>query len=60
LVETLLPILYLKGVSTGYRSDGWALLGRDATGLSGKYDWELDDDRQDDHALWRMRPFDEA
>jgi transposase-like protein len=55
-IETLLPILYLKGVSTGELSDALAaLLGKDAAGLSATTVGRLKDAWQDDHALWRKR-----
>ena len=55
-IETLLPILYLKGISTGDFSDALAaLLGRDAAGLSATTIGRLKDVWQDDHAQWRKR-----
>ncbi|MEZ5849020.1 MAG: transposase, partial [Hyphomicrobiaceae bacterium] len=55
-IETLLPILYLKGISTGDFSEALAaLLGRQAAGLSAsaigrlKYGW------LDEHAAWQKR-----
>ncbi len=55
-IETLLPILYLKGISTGDFSDALAaLLGKDAPGLSAGAIGRLKDGWQDDHALWRKR-----
>ena len=55
-IETLLPILYLKGVSTGDLSDALsALLGKDAAGLSATTIGRLKDAWQDDHTLWRKR-----
>jgi putative transposase len=55
-IEMLLPILYLKGISTGDLSDALAaLLGRDAAGLSATTIGRLKDVWQDDHALWRKR-----
>jgi putative transposase len=55
-IETLLPILYLKGISTGDLSDALAaLLGKDAAGLSATTIGRLKDVWQDDHALWRKR-----
>jgi hypothetical protein len=39
-IETLLPIFYLKGISTGDFSDALAaLLGKDAPGLSATSHW---------------------
>jgi putative transposase len=55
-IETLLPILYLKGVSTGDFSDALAaLLGSDAPGLSASAIGRLKDGWQDDHAHWLKR-----
>jgi transposase-like protein len=55
-IETLLPILYLKGISTGDFSDALAaLLGRDAAGLSATTIGRLKDVWQDDHAQWQKR-----
>ncbi len=55
-IETLLPILYLKGISTGDFSDALAaLLGRDAAGLSASAIGRLKDGWQDDHAQWQKR-----
>jgi putative transposase len=55
-IEMLLPILYLKGISTGDLSEALAaLLGRDAAGLSATTIGRLKDVWQDDHALWRKR-----
>ena len=55
-IETLLPILYLKGISTGDLSDALAaLLGREAAGLSATTIGRLKDVWQDDHALWQKR-----
>ena len=55
-IEMLLPILYLKGISTGDLSDALAaLLGKDAAGLSATTIGRLKDVWQDDHALWRKR-----
>ena len=50
-IETLLPILYLKGISTGDFSEALAaLLGEDAAGLSASAIGRLRDGWQDDHA----------
>jgi transposase-like protein len=55
-IETLLPILYLKGISTGDFSEALsALLGRDAAGLSASAIGRLKDGWQDDHAAWAKR-----
>ena len=55
-IETLLPILYLKGVSTGDFSEALAaLLGKDAAGLSASAIGRLKDGWQDDHAAWSKR-----
>lgn len=55
-IETLLPILYLKGISTGDFSEALAaLLGKDAAGLSASAIGRLKDGWQDDHAQWRAR-----
>ena len=55
-IETLLPILYLKGISTGDFSEALAaLLGKDAAGLSASAIGRLKDGWQDDHAQWSKR-----
>jgi putative transposase len=55
-IETLLPILYLKGISTGDFSEALAaLLGKDASGLSASAIGRLKDGWQDDHAQWQKR-----
>lgn len=55
-IETLLPILYLKGISTGDFSEALsALLGKDAAGLSASAVGRLKDGWQDDHAAWQRR-----
>ena len=55
-IETLLPILYLKGISTGDFSEALAaLLGEDAAGLSASAIGRLRDGWQDDHAAWQRR-----
>ena len=55
-IETLLPILYLKGISTGDFSEALtALLGKDAAGLSASAISRLKDGWQDDHAAWQKR-----
>ena len=55
-IETLLPILYLKGISTGDFSEALAaLLGRDAPGLSASTICRLKDGWQDDHTQWQKR-----
>ena len=55
-IETLLPILYLKGISTGDFSEALAaLLGKDASGLSASTIGRLKDGWQEDHAKWKTR-----
>ena len=55
-IETLLPILYLKGISTGDFSEALAaLLGKDASGLSASTIGRLKDGWQDEHAAWQKR-----
>jgi putative transposase len=55
-IETLLPILYLKGISTGDFSEALsALLGKNAAGLSASAISRLKDGWQDDHAAWCAR-----
>jgi putative transposase len=55
-IERLLPILYLKGISTGDFSEALAaLLGADAAGLSASAIGRLRDGWQDDHAAWQKR-----
>jgi putative transposase len=55
-IETLLPILYLKGISTGDFSEALAaLLGKDAAGLSASTIGRLKDGWQDDYAAWLRR-----
>lgn len=55
-IETLLPILYLKGISTGDFSEALgALLGKDAAGLSASAIGRLKDGWQDDHTQWQKR-----
>ena len=55
-IETLLPILYLKGISTGDFAEALAaLLGKDASGLSPSAIGRLKDGWQDDHANWQKR-----
>ena len=55
-IETLLPMLYLKGISTGDFSEALsALLGKDAAGLSASAVGRLKDGWQDDHAAWQRR-----
>jgi putative transposase len=52
----LLPILYLKGISTGDFSEALAaLLGKDAAGLSASAIGRLKDSWLDEHAAWRKR-----
>ena len=55
-IETLLPILYLKGISTGNFSEALAaLLGKDAAGLSASAIGRLKDGWIDEHAAWQGR-----
>ena len=55
-IETLLPILYLKGISTGDFSEALAaLLGKDASGLSATSISRLKEGWSDEHAAWRKR-----
>ena len=55
-IETLLPILYLKGISTGDFSEALAaVLGKDASGLSPSAIGRLKDGWQDDHVAWAKR-----
>ena len=55
-IETLLPILYLKGISTGDFSEALAaLLGKDAAGLSASAVGRLKDGWFDEHAAWQKR-----
>ena len=55
-IETLLPILYLKGISTGDFSEALAaLLGKDAPGLSASAIGRLKEGWHDDHAAWAKR-----
>lgn len=55
-IETLLPILYLKGISTGDFSEALAaLLGKDASGLSATTIGRLKDGWLDEHAQWQKR-----
>src|SRR6202022_3903773 len=55
-IETLLPILYLKGISTGDFSEALAaLLGKDAAGLSTSAIGRLKDGWLDDHTASQRR-----
>ena len=55
-IETLLPVLYLKGISTGDFSEALAaLLGKDAAGLSASAIGRLKDGWLDEHAGWQKR-----
>jgi putative transposase len=55
-IETLLPILYLKGISTGDFSEALAaLLGKDARGLSPTAIARLKDGWRDEYETWRGR-----
>ena len=55
-LEVLIPILYLKGISTGYFEDALiALLGRDAGGLSASTIGRLKEAWCEEHARWGKR-----
>lgn len=55
-IETLLPILYLKGISTGDFSEALsALLGKNASGLSAAAIGRLKDGWLDEHTAWQKR-----
>ena len=55
-VEELLPLLYLKGISTGdFREALSALLGPDASGLSAKTISRLKQKWVEDYEKWRQR-----
>ena len=55
-LEVLIPILYLKGVSTGDFGEALAaLLGQDAGGLSASSIADLKEAWVDEHARWRDR-----
>ena len=55
-IETLLPVLYLKGISTGDFSEALScLLGKDAAGLSASAIGRLKDGWLDEHARWQKR-----
>lgn len=55
-IETLLPILYLKGISTGDFFEALAaLLGKDAAGLSASAIGRLKDGWLDEHTAWQRR-----
>jgi transposase-like protein len=55
-IETLLPILYLKGISTGDFSEALAaLLGKDAPGLSPTAIVRLKDGWLDEYDAWQKR-----
>jgi putative transposase len=57
-IETLLPILYLKGVSTGDFSEALsALLGKEAAGLSASAIGRLKEGWLDEHTGWQNRDF---
>jgi hypothetical protein len=52
-LEVLIPVLYLKGVSTGNFEEALsALLGKDAVGLSDSTIARLKDSRADEHVRW--------
>jgi putative transposase len=55
-LEVLIPILYLKGISTGdFEEALMALLGKDAGGLSASTIVRLKDAWSDEHARWSKR-----
>ena len=55
-LEVLIPILYLKGVSTGDFEEALAaLLGKDAPGLSPSTIARLKETWSEDHARWKKR-----
>ena len=55
-LEVLIPILYLKGISTGDFTEALAaLLGKDAPGLSGSSIARLKEVWLDEHEHWRKR-----
>ena len=55
-LEVLIPILYLKGISTGDFADALiALLGRDAGGLSASTIGRLKEAWSEEHARWSKR-----
>ena len=55
-LEVLIPILYLKGISTGDFADALAaLLGKDAPGLSASTIARLKEVWTDEHNRWRRR-----
>ena len=55
-LEVLLPILYLKGISTGDFEDALAaLLGKDAPGLSASTISRLKETWTDEHNRWKRR-----
>src|SRR5262249_50852863 len=55
-LEVLIPILYLKGISTGDFEDAQiALLGRDASGLSASTIGRLKEAWSEEHARWSKR-----
>jgi transposase-like protein len=55
-LEVLIPILYLKGISTGDFEEALAaLLGKDAGGLSASTIARLKDAWSDEHARWSKR-----
>jgi putative transposase len=55
-IETLLSVLYLKGISTGDFSEALAaLLGKHAAGLSASAIGRLKDGCLDEHAAWQKR-----
>jgi transposase-like protein len=55
-LEVLIPILYLKGISTGEFDEALAaLVGRDAPGLSASTIGRLKDAWSDEHVRWSQR-----
>jgi transposase-like protein len=60
-VTELLPVLYLRGLSTGDFSEALSqLLGEDASGLSSSAITRLLRGWQDEYRTWRTRPLDKA
>jgi putative transposase len=56
-LEVLIPVLYLKGISTGDFEEALAaLLGKDAGGLSASTIARLKDAWADEHVRWTLRP----
>lgn len=59
-IESLLPVLYLKGLSTNdFKSALSCILGEDAGGLSASSIASLKKSWEDDFAVWQKRPINE-